>query len=224
MTRKQALHCLGDSHTVVFDYIAEQHLMKNTEIHWRSVPGATAQGMVNPNSKTDALNIMRATLQEIPKEDWLLLMLGEVDCGFVIWYRAEKYGIAVDEQLEISLTNYFRFLREVEAQGFTNLLLCTAHPPTIQDGQDWGEVANKRREVKASLRERTDLTFRYNERIREFCRESGYRLIDIEQDVIDPQTRLVAERFLNKDPLDHHLESAQIAPLYLQQLQRLGLE
>lgn len=47
--------CCGDSHTDVFDYCNLKQNMFTFDVC--VVGGATAQGAVNPNSKTNALNI-----------------------------------------------------------------------------------------------------------------------------------------------------------------------
>ena len=47
--------CCGDSHTRVFDYCNSRQNEFVFDVC--VVSGATAQGAVNPNSKTDALNI-----------------------------------------------------------------------------------------------------------------------------------------------------------------------
>lgn len=51
----QNILVIGDSHTQVFKYCND----KNTDYHFdvQKVSGATAQGSVNPNSKTNALKI-----------------------------------------------------------------------------------------------------------------------------------------------------------------------
>ena len=52
--------CLGDSHTLVFK------MCNNKQKRWKfnivEVPGATAQGAVNPHSKTDALRILISSI------------------------------------------------------------------------------------------------------------------------------------------------------------------
>ena len=54
---------LGDSHSLVFSHCNKmQKIVQFTVV---SVNGATAQGVVNPNSRTDALNHFRKTLKEI---------------------------------------------------------------------------------------------------------------------------------------------------------------
>jgi hypothetical protein len=218
------LFCFGDSHVSVFNYIDDQKVLKNTKIFVTMVPGATALGMVNPNSKTNALNIFYSNLVDIPKDSSLLFMLGEVDCGFVIWYRAQKYGIDVKEQLFQSINNYFSFLKVVEDLGYknNNIIVCTPPPPTIKDNQKWGEVANLRREVKATQKERTELTLYYNEIIRSLCQQRGYKIIDTEKEFIDPKTSLVRAQYLNKNPLDHHLDNESASTVYIRKLKMLG--
>ena len=51
------------------------------------VTGSSAQGVVNPNSKTNALPIFRDILSKnAESHTHCMTMLGEVDCGHVIWY------------------------------------------------------------------------------------------------------------------------------------------
>jgi hypothetical protein len=48
---------LGDSHAEIFNFCNTKQKKYNFEVI--SVGGATAQGSVNPNSNTNALNIFR---------------------------------------------------------------------------------------------------------------------------------------------------------------------
>ncbi len=93
---------LGDSHCDIFRYCN----IKQNDIYFdvHNVGGATAQGSVNPNSNTNALNIFRNKIHKINKTDYkyVIINLGEVDCGFVIWYRKKKYNISTEEQLKIT--------------------------------------------------------------------------------------------------------------------------
>lgn len=218
------VYCFGDSHTRVFKYIQTRRMLKQTTLHVTEVMGATCLGMANLNSKTDALRIFQSSISTIPKTEYLLFMLGEVDCGFVIWYRAEKYGMSVDEQLIKSLTHYTEFLKGLQKNGYNQIIVCTPHPPTIKDGLDWGKVAHMRRSVTATQRERTDLTFRFNFALRKFCSETGMYLLDTENDFINPLTQLVNDKYKNRNIRDHHLEGSSIAPIYIQKLHEFGFQ
>jgi len=224
----KVIHCIGDSHTGVFEYIQENFTWKKTKFRFCIVPGATAMGLANPNSKTDAIGTYRKYLKTVPKTHNLLFSLGEVDCGFVIWYRAKKHGLTVDEQFDLSLGNYKSFLDEVRIQGFKSIFVLSATLPTIQDGQDWGEIAKlraeqlTRKEVRVSLKERTELTRRYNQELRNYCALNGLNFIDLESDTLDQATGLVQSKFLNKDALDFHQDRENVSACLVPRLHQHG--
>ena len=64
-------------------------------------------------------------------------MLGEVDCGFVIWVRSKRENISVDEQINNSINNLFKFL-ETRAKKFNNenIIIAGVPLPTIRDTTD----------------------------------------------------------------------------------------
>jgi hypothetical protein len=204
VTGRTHVVCLGDSHLRVFYYISRRHLLPSARFHVFSVAGATSIGLTKPKSRTRALSRFNSRIAQAKPWQQFLLQIGEVDCGFAIWYWADRLGLSVTEQLEVSIRNYTTFLESLTANGSPPWVL-SAPLPTIRDGQDWGEVAKARREVTASQQARTDLTLEYNERLREACRTIGAEFVDVTSDQLDPQTGVVADRYLNPDPLNHHL-------------------
>ncbi|MEK6531618.1 MAG: hypothetical protein AABZ23_03885 [Deltaproteobacteria bacterium] len=216
------VHCLGDSHLMVFEYIAKEGLLKHTRLQFCIVQGATAMGIPNPASKTQAGPIFNEYLKKVPLNDYILTCLGEVDCGFVIWYRSKKYDEPVEKQFDLAISNYTNFLSSLMSEGRKNIIICSAPLPTIKDGQTWGEIASMRNEVDATLRQRTDMTLDFNERIRDFSRRNGLVCIDIEQEIMNQDTMLINDKFLNPDMLDHHLHPPLFAEVILQELRRKG--
>tara|TARA_Y100000813_G_C23985175_1_gene268485 strand:- start:90 stop:353 length:264 start_codon:yes stop_codon:yes gene_type:complete len=76
---------LGDSHAHVFNLVDKA--AHDLFISHCIVTGSSAQGVVNPNSKTNALPIFRDILSKnAESHTHCMTMLGEVDCGHVIWY------------------------------------------------------------------------------------------------------------------------------------------
>jgi hypothetical protein len=204
---------LGDSHAAVFDWMGRRGWFPRHRVRAVVVPGATAQGMVNPNSKTNAIRRFKRAAWAA-RSDAVLLQLGEVDCGFVIWYRARKHQEPVESQMRRSLAGYFSLVDWLTARGHERIVLTGAALPTIRDGQTWGDVANARKEVTASQAERTALTLRYNAALRDGARARGLAYVEITDRVLDPTTGLVAPEFLGSDPLDHHLSTEKTAPLW----------
>jgi hypothetical protein len=218
------VHCFGDSHATVFRQIQEQRLLPATSFDVTMIGGATALGLANPNSQTQALPQFAAVISGLPPDRPLLFILGEVDCGFVIWYRAQTKGVSIQDELERSIRNYMRFIEEVRSGGHEHVIVAAAPPPTILEGQDWGEVANLRREVTASLRDRTSLTIEYNARLRAWTGAHGCAFVDYEREVLDEETGVVAETYRNPDALDHHLAPDVFAPLVAEKLRALGFD
>ena len=102
-------------------------------------------------------------------------MLGEVYTGFVIWYRAQKYQETVSAMMSKIIATYSEFLVELKMQFE---VVCLSAPlPTIRDKNDWGDVANTRREITASQLERTALTLNFNQMMQTFCAQNGIRYL-----------------------------------------------
>jgi hypothetical protein len=214
---RAALIALGDSHVRVVADAARRPELR-AAVSLCSVDGATAQGLRNPNSVTDARSTFERRLRGARPWQSLVFQLGEVDCGFVIWYRAEKHGEPVAAQLARSLAAYRELL--VRHLPRHRTLVLSAPPPTIRDGQTWGSVANLRREVRASQRRRTDLTLEYNAMLAGTCAEIGARFVDVTTPTVDPRTALVREDFRHPDPTEHHLHPARYAEVVAGALSR----
>ena len=186
------------------------------------VSGATAQGAVNPKSKTKALSTFKKRLNKInPNDyDYIAIMLGEVDCGFVIWYRSEKYSISVDDQLKLTTKNLFEFIDKEVVTRFepSKIILFGSVLPTIKDNQKYGEIASIRSSVKATQHERTNLTLRYNKILKETSDKHNYTYIDITHETINKNTELIDDNYLNDDKNDHHLSFKKIWKFWINKL------
>lgn len=212
--------CCGDSHTRVFNYCNNKQ--ENIIFDVCIVSGATAQGSVNPNSKTDALNIFEKKINST-SSDKLLIMLGEVDCGFVIWVRSKKYNINVDEQINNSVNNLFTFIDNITAtKKYTNkdIIVCGSVLPTIKDNTDKKILAGARSLVDVSQLERTNKTIEYNKLLKINCDKYNYNYIDIVSDIIG-NDGIVKDEFLNSNPKEHHLDNNKTYNLWLSKLKNI---
>ncbi|SFI48637.1 hypothetical protein [Albimonas pacifica] len=212
------IHVLGDSHAVYLKAAAEGRLLGRRRASFCIVPGATAAGMRNPRSLTDALGRFRASLAWTGPRTLHVIQLGEVDCGFVIWVRARRLGESIRAQLDASLDAYAGFVREAQRMGRRRIVITAATLPTIRDDAPPGAVAHARREATASLAERTALTFDYNDRLEAMAAALGVDWADATPDLLDPVSGCVAARFRNPDPADHHLALAPAAEVWADRL------
>ena len=209
--------CCGDSHTRIFEYCNRKQNDFNFDVC--VVSGATAQGAVNPNSKTNALNVFKQKINTTNFEKFLI-MLGEVDCGFLIWVRSKWYNINVDEQIKLSVNNLFEFLRDVASTQMlsnTDIIVCGSILPTIKDSTDKNFLCGARSEVNVSRLERTIKTKQYNNLLKEKCQTHGYIYIEITNQIEDING-LVKSEFLNPDSTDHHLNNEKTYEMWLSKL------
>ena len=198
--------CCGDSHTRVFDYCNSRQNEFVFDVC--EVGGATAQGVVNPNSKTDALAIFEKKINST-RADKILIMLGEVDCGFVIWVRSNRYNISIDDQINNSVNNLFTFVDNIIAtKKYTNkdIIICGSILPTIKDNTDKKFLNGVRSEVDVSQLERTKKTIEYNNLLKINCHKYGYNYIEIVNDILG-KDGIIRDEFLNSNSADHHLDN-----------------
>lgn len=216
---------LGDSHCRVFDYIRNKDLYPKFYFKVVKVKGATARGLINPNSKTNAIKIFQKAITQqfnFRQCKYILIQLGEVDCGYLIWYRVQKYQESVEKQFNQSLDAYFSFINWLIPRTNATIILSSVIPPTIQDNHMMGEVANQRKEVNISQIERTQLTLKYNEQIKHFCKNHEHLIyLEITKDLLNQKTGLVDKKFMNEDPSDHHLSSEKTYSLWIDKLLKI---
>lgn len=210
----QEILVLGDSHSPIFNHPLFKEKFPNLFFNVLTVIGATASGLENPNSTTQAYPVFREAVSRTAAKK-IIVMLGEVDTGFVIWYRAQKYRESVAAMMDKAVGSYSRFLVEL-AQDFE--VVCISTPlPTIQDDNDWGDIANARREVTASQLERTALTLEFNRIMQQFCKQNDIRYLMLD-DLSLGENGIVKAELLNSDCSDHHYDAEQYSRMLTQGL------
>lgn len=215
------IFCMGDSHVPVWNYVDMYAGAMLPHFVPFVVRGATALGLANPNSKTNALNEYRAMLARLPRSSKVLFNLGEVDCGFLIWLIAGRENQSVDVVFERALSSYTSFLEQTAAQGF-RVTVSSAPMPTIGDGEPVGEVAKLRAGVRATQAQRTEMTRRWNAALKHYCQTHQMSFIDTDKFLLDAQTGLIRAVFKHSNPGDHHLDAHSYAAALLLAIAEAG--
>jgi hypothetical protein len=206
---------VGDSHSMIFEGIPNLLPVY--------VPGATNMGLKNPHSKTNALNVFERMLdQNLKEDDTIIFLMGEVDCGFVIWHRVEKYNETLESQMNESLSNYFNFIVKYK-NLCKRIVICDVVPPTMGDIQNIkDDNDNLRLEIKATQKERTNLTLKYNSEIERFCVENNFTYLSFTKEMLG-EDGLVMEKYKNKHTEDHHLDRGTFSDILNKKMKELNI-
>ncbi|MBS7543367.1 hypothetical protein [Ancylobacter oerskovii] len=212
---------LGDSHLQYFSFAATNGLLSPYQFHACRVPGATAAGLMNEKSATDARGSFLNFLKEYDKTSLVLLHLGEVDCGILVWLRAQKNGTSLEHEVSRSIESYMRFVDELVAGGRKNVAITSATLPTINDHDHSGDIISIRRQaVSATQKQRTEVTHLFNAQLAREAAARGLTFIDAQAEVVDRATGMVSTRFRNRNAADHHMDNVQAGVMWASLLNR----
>lgn len=212
---------LGDSHSRYFRHAAEEGFLLPWRVSVCEVSGATAGGLINPDSKTAAAKKYFRRLEREDKNAFVVMHLGEVDCGILIWMRSQKNATSLRIEMQRSVNAYFVFVDQVIAAGFGNVIVTGATAPTINDTDHIGSIVTQRRaQVDASHLQRTELTRQFNEALRAEAHRRSLIYVDVWDDVMDPLTQVADVRFRNQDVKDHHMDLDAAAMVWSLALRR----
>jgi len=222
LTGISVIHCIGDSHAGVFNYYRSHRVFNNTVFKVFSIGGATASGINNYNSETNARRYFDRYLKCTKKNHTLLFSLGEVDCDYVLWMKFKKDHTSIDYQLYNAVNNYIKFLDHIKHIGYENIIVYSVPYPTIKKNESHSLVSKIRKNANIGIKKRTDLTIKFNHLIKKYCKNYGITYLDIARTLLNVKTGLIDDKYINPDMLDHHLYEKEIIPLITKYLNKLG--
>jgi hypothetical protein len=206
---------IGDSHIRVFEHWYFLATLPRVRFEVVYVAGATAGGIRNPQSVTEAGRIFRAAIDR-HRPDLVVVHLGEVDTAYTIWKRAERHGQNPRWMMKMAVERYWEFLQELHAER--PLVVLGACLPTLADQAAPGDdVASTRSGVQASQQDRTALTLAFNAQVAERCSAAGIPFWDSSSVALGPDG-VVRDEWTNRPRHDHHYARKPFARWLVAQL------
>lgn len=192
---------------------------------------STIQALKNTKSKTNAHEIFKEHIKNkkvIKKNSPLFFMLGEVDCGVVMWFRKNEYKTTIKEQIVACAENYFKFLKTIKSMGYTNIYVMTPNLPTILDSYDWKDWKSDTRPKVigwgGNQLERTKATFKFMEELEKRCKEEEFVYIDVTTPQLDEKTGVVKKNLLIKEKKwNTHIQWEPNAKIIVKKFKDMGL-
>lgn len=209
---------IGDSHGGVFEYCFDHGLLAPHWLNCEIVPGATAYGLNNDASQTRAWEKFDRALRRFDHFDVVAVVLGECDCSYALWRKAEACGQPPATLIERSLLGLRRLHERImDTDAGKKVILVGAPLPTVDDASAACQENVLRREIGATLRERTELVLNFNVALQKLAKEIGVVYFDLSDRLLDPATGLVDRNYCAA-PEDHHLSHPASAALWAESL------
>lgn len=211
VTRTQLIECIGDSHVNTLVRVSRANCVSGVYLRGTIVQGAAALDLANARSHTHALKDYSEWLETTPHRHVLLFLLGEADVDYLVSRIPEKY------RMEEVLRPYTAFLSGYRDKGY-RIVLVTVPLPAVRDGESGGDMEALRRRLHVGQRERTGLTLEYNQVLRDWARQYGAYLLDLDTDLLDPATGVLREEYYCRNRADNHLEPTAFTDLLCRHL------
>lgn len=209
---------IGDSHGGVFEYCFDHDLLTPHLVNCEIVAGATAYGLNNDQSATGAWQKFTAALERFSRFDVVVIVLGECDCSYALWKKAESLHLPPAELIPRSLQGIRRLVARVgQNQAVRRIVLVGASLPSIEDGMLAVQENLLRREIAATQKERTALVLEFNRRLAELAAELNVGYFDLTGQTMNLQTGLLDRRYAAGGD-DHHLSHPASGALWAETL------
>lgn len=216
--RREHVLCFGDSNVLLVRDLG----LPKVWIQGFEVGGATASGRKNPNNKLAAHPRFSERMDRGRPWQNVMYMLGGVDCSFSIWYYVDEEGVGVEEEYQRAVDGYTLLLEQSLARGFARVIVVSAPLSTIPDNvTNFHRRLGKRSQVSASQIERTQLTLRFNAEMKQRCERIGAIYVDVSTETLDPDTGVVAARFVRTSHANHHVAGGPFREAMLRELSKL---
>jgi hypothetical protein len=130
----------------------------------------------------------------------VIINLGEVDFGFVIFYRHEKNKIPIEQSIKKTINYYFNFINKISKNKD---VLCISCPLPFMQNNDFRETDyNLRSKIKANLNTRIKLSVLFNKEMQRKCNEIGVNYLNLDSEILNKDGYVKKE--LIKKKKDHH--------------------
>lgn len=176
------IHVIGDSHVKPFIY--------QWPFHVHHISQATAYNLGKEGSFTKSTMFLKLFLSKInPKKDVVFLVFGEIDARVHIYLQYGKSGktVSVDSLIDNTVERYGQVMKQLQNEGFT---LCIHGIPPAASKEFITALP-----FSGKPRERSEISRKFNEKLREHCKSIGVTYIDI-QSIASDESGFIKKYYL----------------------------
>ena len=174
------IYVVGDSHTAIFK---NDPAFKVVEI------AGTAHNLVNVKSTSNSNQKLQQVIDSIDKKcDLVMLVFGETDCRFHIYYQAQKRGVSISDIINETVFHYGLALHWLRGSGVIPIVLGISPPGTYNRFEyDMPGKPYASPEILAKIYSE------FNTKMKLFCNMRAFAYIDIYSKTVDDKGFLKKE-------------------------------
>lgn len=184
------VHVVGDSHSWAF----KRH--RSFIIH--NIGPATAYNLINQNSTIQSNKKLFEVIDRIDvKKDLVVLVFGEIDCRVHFYNQYMKHNgkISLDKLMDMTIANYGTVLCQLKERGINFLVYgvlpaskCIIRFPPYATKKIREDLLNSFKNnypYQASPELRSTINYQFNEKLKAYCEERGFKYLNIYSVVAD---------------------------------------
>ncbi|HDK25969.1 MAG TPA: SGNH/GDSL hydrolase family protein [Candidatus Atribacteria bacterium] len=148
----------------------------------------TAYNLKKDKSTTNSNKKLFTIIDKIKrKKDIVMLVFGEIDCRIHIYYQYKKNNekFTITELIDRTISNYGEVLEQLDIMDITFCVY--GIPPAAKVGNVYDYP------FYASPEMRSKINKEFNKRLKKFCKEKGYKYMDIYSKVVDKNGFILEE-------------------------------
>jgi len=120
----------------------------------------------------------------IQKDDYISLIVGEVDCRLHLPLQADKQNKTDIEIVEECVNRMFRCYDNLLERGF-NLIVYSTHPTTTESH----DMSREDRPIYSSMERRNDISLLWNEKTEELCKSKNIKFVNFYDLFVDEKNK-----------------------------------
>jgi lysophospholipase L1-like esterase len=174
------IYVVGDSHTAIF---------KNDPAFQVVEIAGTAHNLINVKSTSNSNQKLQQVIDSIDKNsDLVMLVFGETDCRFHIYYQAQKRGVSISDIINETVFNYGLALHWLRGSGIIPIVFGIPPPGTYDRF-----VFDTPSKPYASPEILAKIYSEFNSKMKIFCSKRAFAYIDIYSKTVDDKGFLKKE-------------------------------
>lgn len=168
------IHCIGDSHVCFFSGVTRSRLpwpnpspdqIPFFKTYW--LGALLAYNLINKKIFFDAISA-------IPKDEWILLVFGEIDCRAHLIKKSRELKKDVYKTAKECADRYITAIELVRKKGHKKIIIFCAIPSTRYEGS-----LDKIYPTIGTNMERNKATVLFNEELKTYAKRSQVQIIEI---------------------------------------------